>query len=125
MADTTNNSQKSTTAPPTPARPIIAINRAAIASQAQQTLNLLHGRLSDIEARVTTSVNAFLALAQSKQAQTLAQNSPDLADSKDDLPTLVNSLQKLATATQANQKARIQGISTLLTNLQTVAQGKL
>lgn len=126
MPDTKQDPQKPTAPtqapPPSPAPPPITTNRAAIATQAQQTLNLLHGRLSDVEARVNAKANALLAQFQSTQVQALAQNS---ADVKEQLPVLLASLQKVSSATQANQKARVQGLSTLLTKLQPVAQGKL
>lgn len=119
MPDIKNPSQKSTALLPA-TRPTIAVNRAAVATQAQQTLNLLHGRLSDAEARVSASANALLAQAQSTQVQALAQNS---ADVKEQLPALLDSLQKVSSATQANQKTRSQGLSTLLAKLQPVAPG--
>ncbi|HEY6250656.1 MAG TPA: hypothetical protein VI685_11905 [Candidatus Angelobacter sp.] len=126
MADTRKVSQKSTaptpvTPPPPAAPPPITTNRAAIASRAQQMLNLVHGRLSNVEARVIDKANALLAQVQSKQVQALTQNS---ADVKEQLPVLLDSLQKVPTATQASQTARSQGISTLLTKLRPVGQAK-
>jgi len=120
MADINKASQNSTTAARA-ARPNVAANRAAVAIQAQQTLNLLHGRLSDVEARVTNSASALLAQVQSQPVQALVQNS---SDAKAQLPTLVDSLQKVPTAAQASQSTRTQGLTTLLAKLQPVAPAK-
>lgn len=96
-------------APPAPPDPI------AVAGQAQQTLDMLNQRLTDIESRVASSATAFLTLAQSKPIQTLAQSSPQL---KAQLPTLVSSLQTVVTTTQASQSARTQVLSAVRTTLQ-------
>jgi len=109
------------TAPAHAAAPTIASNRASIAGQAQQTLGLLHQRLTDVEARVTNHANAFLAQAQSKSLQAMAQSSPDL---KDQLPTLVASLQKIATVTQASQNTRSQAVSNVRAKLQSLVHSK-
>lgn len=119
MPDIKKDNKKPTA--PAPAAPAIASNRAAIARQAQQTLDLLHRRLTDAEARVANHANAFLTQAQSQQLQTLAQNSPEL---KDQLPALVASLQKVPTATQASQNTRGQALSGVRAKLQSFARAK-
>lgn len=98
-------------APPAPPSP----DPIAVAGQAQQTLDMLNQRLTDIESRVASSATAFLTLAQSKPIQTLAQSSPQL---KAQLPTLVSSLQTVVTTTQASQSARTQVLSAVRTTLQ-------
>jgi len=109
------------TATPQVAQPGIAPNRTAITMQAQQTLDLLHQRLTDVEARVTNNANAFLAQAQSQPLQAMAQSSPDL---RNQLPTLIASLQKAATMTQASQNTRSQALSNVRAKLQSLMQSK-
>lgn len=109
------------TATPQAAQVGIASNRAAIARQAQQTLDLLHQRLTDVEARVTNNANSFLTQLQSQPLQAMAQSAPDL---RDQLPTLVASLQEVATVTQASQNTRSQALSNVRAKLQSLVQSK-
>ena len=112
------------TAPPlNPAEvaPATVSRSVAIAGQARQTLDRLSQRLTEIDARAADGASALLTLAQSKQTQTIAQNSPDL---KAQLPILVTSLQTLAKETTASQGLRNQALSEVRTSLQALPQGK-
>lgn len=110
------------TAPPlvaAQAAPAAVTRSVAIAAQAQQTLDLLSQRLSAIDMQSTAATSSLLTLAQSKQAQTIAQSLPEL---KAQLPTLVSSLQTTASETKASQEIRSQALSTVRSNLTGLAQ---
>ena len=104
---------------PAQAAPATVARSIAVASQTRQTLDLLSQRLADIDTRTADAVNSLLTLAQSTQAQTLAQSLPDL---KAQLPTLVSSLQTTASETKASQDMRSQALSAVRSSLQGLAQ---
>src|SRR5271169_3236799 len=91
--------------------------RAAFAAQAQQTLDAINQRLTEMEARASDSANAFLTLVQSDQAQVLVQNSPQL---KQELPNLIASTQSVVTAAKTNLTARTQALSEVRASLSTL-----
>lgn len=96
-------------------------NRAAIGRQAQQAVEIVHQRLTLVEAQVKNRANAFLAQAQSSQIQQLAKNSPELSQQ---LPTLIDSLKKASSAVDASQSGRSQTLSGIRAKLQLFTQGK-
>jgi hypothetical protein len=96
-------------------------SRAAITLRAQQSLEVLSRRLSEIDARAANGAAAFLALAQSTQAQSIAQTSPEL---KDQLTNLITSAQAAVTATNASQGEGQQAGLAMRTSLVAFAQGK-
>lgn len=106
---------------PAQAAPASVARSVDIANQTQQTLDMLSQRLNDIDARATAAANSLLTLAQSKQAQTIAQSLPEV---KAQLPSLVSSLQTVASDTKASQEMRSQALSAVRTSLLGLAQGK-
>lgn len=104
---------------PAEAAPVTLASRTAIATQAQQTLDGINQRLTDIETRAAASASAFLALAQSRQAQATIQSSPEV---KEQLPNLIAATQSLVKATQSNQQARAQTLTGVRTRLQAFAR---
>ena len=99
---------------PAQAAPASVVRSIAIAGLAKQTLDALNQRLTDIDTRASAAAAALLAGAQSKQAQTIAQNMPDL---KAQLPALVSSLQTAASEIKASQSLRSQALSALQSKL--------
>jgi cell division septum initiation protein DivIVA len=99
----------------------IVSRRAAIATQAQQTLERINQQLTEIETSGTSAANALLALAQSTAAQTTAQPLPEL---KTDMPAVIASLQSTIASIKPNQDARAQAIAGLRTSLQSFAKSK-
>jgi len=106
---------------PAEAAPAGLSSRTAIAGQAQDTLDSLNQRLTEIEGRLASSANALLALAQARQTQTTP---PGAQEIKAQLPALVASLQSIVTATQVNQSSRGQVLSDLHASVQSFAQNK-
>jgi hypothetical protein len=96
-------------------------SRTAIALPAQQSLEVLTRRLSEIDVRAASGAAAFLAMAQSSQAQSIAQTSPEL---KDQLTNLITSAQAAVTATNASQGAGQQTLSAMRTSIVSSAQNK-
>lgn len=121
MPDTKPVSQKAAVPSATPSPSRISATRAAIAQQAQQKAEMIHQRLTEVEARVKDKANAFLTQAKSKQVHALAQSSPNLTKR---LPALTAALQEVATTSQANQHIRSQALSAVRTKLQSFALGK-
>ena len=93
-------------------------SRAAVTLRAQQSLEVLSRRLSEIDVRAASGAAAFLALAQSPQAQSIAQTSPEL---KDQLTNLITSAQAAVTATNASQGEGQQAGVAMRTTLVTFA----
>lgn len=106
---------------PSEEAPSSVARQVAIARQAQQSLYLLDQKLADIDARAADGANAFLALAQSKQAQALVQNSPDL---KEQAPNLIASAQSLTKAVKAQQDARSTTVADFQNRLQMIPPTK-
>jgi len=106
---------------PAQAAPASVARSVDVANQTQQTLDMLSQRLNDIDTRATAAANSLLTLAQSKQAQTIAQSLPDL---RAQLPSLVSSLQAVASETKASQEMRSQALSAVRTDLLAPAPGK-
>jgi len=106
---------------PAEAAPAAVASPIAIATQAQQTLNMINQRLADMDARAADAANAFLALVESDQVQTLVQKLPQV---KQQLPTLIADTLTVVTATKANQALRAQAITNVHTALQAFAQRK-
>jgi hypothetical protein len=113
----------STTPPLNPSEEVPAIVTRQVGSglQAQQLLDVLDQRLSEIDARAADAANALLSVAQSKQAQALAEKSPDL-NAK--LPALIASAKSTAEAVKAQQAARSRAVAELHTRLQSFPQTK-
>lgn len=99
---------------PAQAAPASVTRSIAVSGQAQQALDLLSQRLTDIDTRASAATTALLALAQSKQAQTLAQNTPDL---KTQLPALVSAQQTTSSEIKTSQDLRSQALSALRSRL--------
>ena len=106
---------------PAEAAPAAVVSPIAIATQAQQTLNMINQRLADMDARAANAANAFLALVESDQVQTLIQKLPQV---KQQLPTLIADTLTVVTATKASQTLRAQAITNVHTALQAFAQRK-
>jgi len=106
---------------PSEEAPSSVSRQVAIVRQAQQSLYLLDQRLADIDVRAADGANAFVALAQSKQAQALVQNSPDL---KEQAPNLIASAQSLSRAVKAQQDARRATVADFQNRLQILPQTK-
>jgi len=98
----------------------IVLRRAAIAAQAQQSLNRINQQLAQIESSGTNAASGLLALAQSISGQAtgnqaIAQIFPEL---KADLATAVASLQSVSASVKTNQEARTQTSAALRSRLQ-------
>ena len=106
---------------PAEAVPATVTSRMTIATQTQQTLDLLNQRLAEIDTQAADSANAFLALAQSQQVQSTAQSSAGL---KEQLPNLIATAQAVVKAAKANQESRTQALSGVQARLQAFAQSK-
>lgn len=102
----------------------IVSRRAAIAAQAQQSLDRINQQLAQIESSGINAANALAALAQSitNQAtadQATAQIFPEL---RTDLPTAIASLQSVSASVKTSQDARAQTVAALRSNLQQFAK---
>jgi hypothetical protein len=95
-----------------------AASRAAAAQQAQNLLNSLNQRLADLDARAAASATALLEAAQSQQTQQAVEKN---ALAKEDLPSLIDSIQTTLKALPATQEARNKTITDLQARLQLFA----
>lgn len=106
---------------PSQEAPAIVVRQIGISRRAQQLLAVLDQRLAEIEARATDDANAFLSLAQSKDAQALAEESPDL---KTQLPALIAPAKSMAEAMKVQEDARSKAFADLQTRMQLFPQTK-
>ena len=95
-------------APPSTSRQV------AVTLLAQQSLLQASDRLSDIDARAALAADAFVALAQSKQAQALVAKTPELKDQLSALLTTSQSLKKFTTAVPDAHSSAVNELRTAL-----------
>jgi len=112
------------TAPPLhPAEhaPVPVSQVAALAQQAQSSLDSIHQQLAQIDTRVAAGANQFLALARSAKGKQLADKSAEL---KQQLPELLDSVQATIQSMQSADAARLKGMPAITTALQAFARTK-
>jgi len=94
---------------------------AALALQAQSSLNAIHQQLAQTDTRAATGANQFLALARSAKGRQLGDKSAEL---KQQLPELLDSVQATIQSMKSADAARLKGMPEIATALQAFARTK-
>jgi len=92
---------------------------AALAVQAQNSLNAIHAQLAQADTRAASTANQFLALLQSPKGKLLLDRSTEL---KEQLPALLESVQQTVQSMKPSNSTRLKGMPEITTALQAFAR---
>jgi hypothetical protein len=92
---------------------------AALALQAQSSLNAIHQQLAQTDTRASSAANQFLSLVQSPKGKLLLDRSTEL---KEQLPALVESVQQTVQSMKSSNSTRLKGMPEMTTALQAFAR---